>query len=294
MTVATSVISDDQGSMDSNAKAAKPTGTQIMKSVMALLVSAAGAAASVWSVMFVPVIIVYVAGGLCMMNFPIVTYKEMKILLLPSRRKAVDELEHTMDILKSEAEILEEEIEFLLGHMSHFGEVEEELKELALSQGYKIEELVDLMRVNEETMDLLRENLRQKVIQDVVGIILRSEKQSRHRMDRVEAKLLALKITVKLESYGITFDEDKFLQAVALNPTLWGVAGTVRKLLAQEEDQVDDESTSVSHGDDVYDMFYMDQQRRGSGLEGGRVSLAKRRQSIAVESRHLPPERAFP
>ena len=60
-------------------------------------------------------------------------------------------------------------------------------------------------------------------------IVIQSEKYSHKIIDRVEAKLLALKISVKLEAYGVTFDEDKFLQAVALNPTLWGVASTVSR-----------------------------------------------------------------
>ena len=85
--------------------------------------------------------------------------------------------------------------------------------------------------------------MRQKVIQDVIQIVIRSEKTTTQRIDRVEAKLLALKITVKLEAYGITFDENKFLQAVALNPTLLGIAGTVRKLLPPDNgEQVDDVS----------------------------------------------------
>jgi len=60
-------------------------------------------------------------------------------------------------------------------------------------------------------------------------IVIQSEKYSHKIIDRVEAKLLALKISVKLEAYGVTFDEDKFLQAVALNPTLLGVASTVSR-----------------------------------------------------------------
>ena len=144
----------------------------------------------------------------------------------------------------------------------------------------------------------LQENLRQKVIQDVVAIVLRSEKASNNQViDRVEAKLLALKIAVKLEAYGITFDEDKFLRAVALHPTLWGVAATVRRLLPPDDGEADD-GRSVqsieSDRDDVYDMFYLSpdaERRRGSRLaarisEGGYVSLAKR-QSSAWE-RHRP------
>jgi hypothetical protein len=79
-----------------------------------------------------------------------------------------------------------------------------------------------------------QENLRQKVIQDVIMIVMQSEKKYSHKIiDRVEAKLLALKISVKLEAYGVTFNEDKFLQAVALNPTLLGVASTVSRRISR-------------------------------------------------------------
>lgn len=271
-TVATSVNSDEpysgtEGSVV-NASAAKPTNAQVLKSVVAFMVSVLGATASVAAFILKPDMLVYIAGGVCLMNFPIVTYKEKKLMFLPSRKRTVEQLKGTSRLLKSEASILEEEIEYLLGHVSRFGEVEQELKAIARSQGSSSEELLELVRANEETMDLMRENLRQKVIQDVIEITIRSDKESNQEIDRVEAKLLALKITVKLEAYGVVFDETKFLQAVALNPTLWGVAGTVRKLLPRVKEQNDDES-AASDKDGVYDMFYMsreDQQRRGSAL----------------------------
>ena len=133
----------------------------------------------------------------------------------------------------------------------------------------------------------------------MVEVVIRSGKDSTQRVDRVESKLLALKITVKLEAIGVTFDEDKFLQAAALNPTLWGVAGTVRKLLPPDEGQSDDMSI-ISDRNDIYDMFYMsreDQRRGGSALdaraasEGRPASLATRREN---EIRHLPVARRVP
>lgn len=273
----------------------RPTNAQMLKSVGALLVSAGGALASIASFILVPHIIVYVAGGICLMNFPIVAYKEKKILFLPSRRKEVNRLEGTANMLKSEGDILEEEIEYLLGHISRFGGVEQELQSFAREQGCTIEGLVNLVRANDATMDSMRENLRQKIVQDVIGITINNDKDSKHRIDRVEAKLLALKITVKLEAYGVVFDEDKFLQAVALNPTLWGVAGTVRKLLPSSSSSQNNKkeqrgsissssgssgdggstSTASSNKDDMYDMFYMtreDQQRRGSARAAAAVA----------------------
>lgn len=285
-TVATSVNSyDREQGMEGTVYGTivKPTAAQMLKSMTALLVSAAGAVASITSFIFAPAIIVYVAGGICIMNFPMVSYKEKKILMLPSRKKAVDNLHDMAEILKSEADVLQKEIEYMSGCAAGFGDIEQELQEVAQAQGSDVDKLVELVRLNEETMDLMKENLRQKVIQDVIGIIMRNSKDISQRIDRVEAKLLALKITVKLESYGVTFNEDKFLQAVSLNPTPWGVVVTVRKLLPPNEG-IDDDSIA-SDKDDIYDMFYISDQRSVSALagrvgsEGLRGSLASRRQS---------------
>ena len=87
-TVATSVNSDDRRDSesieDSSGKENKPTTGQVIKSTFAILIAIASACAAIVSFMLVPEIIVYVAGSLCLMNFPMVTYKEKKILFLPS------------------------------------------------------------------------------------------------------------------------------------------------------------------------------------------------------------------
>ena len=125
-----------------------------------------------------------------------------------------------------------------------------------------------------------------KVIQDVIAIVVRTDRDNDQKINRVEARLLALKITVKLEVYGIAFDEDKFLQAVSLNPTLHGVISVVKKLLPNDEQgEPFNQETEELDEDDIYDMFYMskeDQKRRGSVLAvratfaGGRnLSLAR-------------------
>jgi copper chaperone CopZ len=106
---------------------------------------------------------------------------------------------------------------------------------------------------NEETLDIMRHNLRQKVIEDIMGILIKHDNNT-HRIDKVEAQLLSRKITVMLEAYGVSFDEAKFLQAIALNPTLAGVIGTTRKLLPRDEPHAGDEELFES---DIYDMFYI-------------------------------------
>ena len=131
--------------------------------------------------------------------------------------------------------------------------VERQLQHIALSQGTSIDIIIGLVKDNEEILDLMRDNLRQKVIEDIIGILVKHESNTQ-RIDKVEAQLLALKISVKLEAYGVSLNEAKFSQAVALNPTLAGVIGTTRKLLPSDEKHAHDEELFET---DIYDMFYI-------------------------------------
>jgi hypothetical protein len=135
------------------------------------------------------------------------------------------------------------------------------------------------------------------VIEDVIGIVMNCGKRSSDHIDGIEAKLLALKIFVKLEAYGVTFDEDKFSQAVAINPTIYGVIGTIRKLLPPDEEHTDDVSI-VSDQGDMFDMFYMSTEEQqieptlASAVDRTR-SLATRRQHVS-ENKHALPGRRLP
>ena len=62
----------------------KPTPLQMLKAGVVVLGSAAGAASSIVSFILSPAIIVYVAGGICLLNSPVVVYMEKKLFSLPS------------------------------------------------------------------------------------------------------------------------------------------------------------------------------------------------------------------
>lgn len=105
---------------------------------------------------------------------------------------------------------------------------------------------------------------------------MRTDRDNNQRFDRVEAKILALKIKIKLEIYGILFDEGKFLEAISLNPSFSGALAVVKKLLPleyQDDDMDDDRATRHSRAlhlddtesldeDDIYDMFYMSREEQ--------------------------------
>ncbi len=101
----------------------------------------------------------------------------------------------------------------------------------------------------------MQDNLRQRIVQDVITIVVKSDKNNDQSIDRVEAKVLALRIRLALQEYGVEFDAEKFLMAIRKDPSLTGVMAIVQKLLANDDaspdlDRDDDD-------DDLFDMFYI-------------------------------------
>jgi len=256
-------ILDDEGKP-------KLTPMQIIKHMTVVMAAVGGAAAFLATFAVSPAIIVYAAGGICILNTPMVVYKEHKISTIPTLRKSIQIMRQLANKLADRIDSLEREIDVLQIEAGRFDEVNEELSAISKKQGYNVDSIVKLVNENEEILDAMKGNVRQKVLQDVISIVVRSYRNNDMTIDRVEAKLLALKISVKLEVYGIVFDEEKFLHAVSLKPSLHGIISIVKKLLPREngegavEEFVCDED---SDDDDIYDMFYMsseDQKRRGS------------------------------
>ena len=66
----------------------------------------------------------------------------------------------------------------------------------------------------QSTYLLLQENLRQRIGQDILSIVMKSDRDNDNRIDRKEAKTLALRIRIALQEYGVDFDSEKVNVAV--------------------------------------------------------------------------------
>ena len=105
--------------------------------------------------------------------------------------------------------------------------------------------------------------MRQRIVQDIITIVVKSDRDNDQTIDKTEAKTLALRIRLSLQEYGVDFDSDKFLKAIGSNPSVPGVIAIVQKLLpAEKRGEASDESSDSEAEDDdseedLYDMFYM-------------------------------------
>lgn len=111
--------------------------------------------------------------------------------------------------------------------------------------------------------------MRQVVLQDVVKIVLQSDRDHDGMISKKEADILETRLLMSMQIYGIVFDTVKFHRAVGLSPSLCGVMTIVKRLLPDEDDRVstfydtiasdsEDEDDEEDEGEeDIYDMFYV-------------------------------------
>jgi len=223
-----------------------------------------GVAASVASflpgvLLLSPSIMVYAAGALTIANAPYAAFKEVRITKLPSLRLLNNKLAEEATRLEKEVDALSEEIDAIAPEAERAGAVEEELREIADRQQFNVDRLIDLVNENEEVLNQMRDNLRQKIVQDIVRIVIKSDANNDQTFCKVESKMLALKIRLQLQEYGVEFDEMKFYKVLNVDPSLPRVLKIVQKLIPKfgedDESESDEDDINEDFEDDMYDMF---------------------------------------
>lgn len=280
---------DDSVDSDASSKleTVKQSPLEKLKSAAVFLGLGAGLVASAGAMVLAPQVFVFVMGGLCIANVPYAAFKESRIGKLPSLRSMNNKLREDANKLEDEVDVLSEEIDALEPEADRAAAVEEELREIANQQQVNVDKLVELVKENEIILEKMRDNLRQRIVQDIITIVVKSDTDNDQTIDRQEAKTLALRIRLTLQEYDVQFDSEKFLRAIGDNPSVTGVIAIVQKLLPKKKEASDGGVSSDSEGeesdDEMFDMFHMgaEDNRRGSVIhtEGeddfGRMSLMK-------------------
>lgn len=281
---------DEDSSVDSDDSAAseeeeivKKSPMQKLKTLVVYGVLGCGVVASAGAMVVAPAIAIWVMGGICIANVPYSLFKEHKMGKIPSLRAMNNKLREDANNLEEQVDILSEEVDALEPEADRAAKVEEELRGIADKQNVNVNKLVELVKENGEILAKMRDNLRQRIVQDIIAIVVKSDRDNDNSIDKTEAKTLALRISLSLQEYGVMFDIDKFLKAIGDEPTVEKVIDLVQKLLPASKERKDDDddddddydSDDSEELDDMYDMFYMaeDDPKATTGGGGGGVSL---------------------
>jgi len=264
-----SADSDDTGSHSSSSSKVeyeKKGPIDKLKSLAVYVGLGLGVVACAGAMVISPAIPIYVMGGLTLANIPYAALKERSIGKMPALRSMNNKLREEANQLEENVDQLSEEIDALEPEADRGAAVEEELRAIASKQKVNVDTLIELVKENEVVLQKMRENLRQRVVQDIIGIVIKSDKDNDHSIDQQEAKMLALKIRIHVQEYGVVLDIDKFLKAIGNDATVPGVINMVQRLMPCVGSGKDGNKGSGSDSDDdsdedsAFDMFRIEVQ----------------------------------
>lgn len=270
--------SDDESSTgsdaDSNASSKVETVKQgvfeKLKSLIVYVGLGGGVVLSAAAMVLTPAVAIFVMGGLCIANVPYAYIKEKQIQKFPTLRSMNNKLKDQANNLMGEVDVLSESIDDLEPEANRAKEVEEELRCIADEQSVNVNKLVELVKENETILAQQRDNLRQRIVQDIISIVMKSDRDNDMTINEKEGKMLALRIRMSLEAYDVVFDSDKFLEAIGGDTTVQAIIDIVQKLMPSDKEEDDESDDSDSDEDEMYDMFYMAESSvRGSLVGAG-------------------------
>lgn len=270
----------DDSDASSKVETVKKSPMQKLKTLIVYIGLGGGVAASAASMVFAPFIATFVMGAICIANVPYSAIKERHMGKIPSLRAMNNKLRDDANNLEDAVDDLSEEIDLLEPEADRAAACEEELRAIAEQQEVNVNKLVELVKENAVILAQMRDNLRSRIVQDIITIVVKSDKDNDQTIDKSEAKTLALRIRLSLQEYGVQFDSDKFLKAIGNNPSVPGVIAIVQKLLPKPSGDDDDDETYDSDADscdseedDIYDMFYMADDDVRTSVGGAGTSM---------------------
>eukprot|EP00584_Thalassiosira_punctigera_P005699 CAMPEP_0172531640 /NCGR_PEP_ID=MMETSP1067-20121228/4961_1 /TAXON_ID=265564 ORGANISM="Thalassiosira punctigera, Strain Tpunct2005C2" /NCGR_SAMPLE_ID=MMETSP1067 /ASSEMBLY_ACC=CAM_ASM_000444 /LENGTH=371 /DNA_ID=CAMNT_0013316039 /DNA_START=157 /DNA_END=1272 /DNA_ORIENTATION=+ len=255
-------VSSDESSHYSGSSASsisvevKQTPSQKLKTGLVSLGLGVGVVASAAAMVLQPEVAVFVMGGVAIANVPYAVFKEYRIIKLPALRSLNNKLKEEANHLEDEVDCLEKEINDLEPEAARAAVVEGDLQAIAAEQHCNAEKFINLVKENEMIVADMRDNLRQRIVQDVLKIVMQSDKNNDGRFCKVETKMLVLKISLQLQEYGVEFDEGKFYKVMSADPSVQKTIEIVKRLIPDlnEEHDSEDEDEETT---DMYDMFHM-------------------------------------
>eukprot|EP01082_Thalassiosira_pseudonana_P004843 g4167.t1 g4167 contig15:479678-481380(+) len=241
--------SSDESSIDTNFSVLTDEPNQITKkeaivaTVTAVLLFG-GLAASAAAMVAAQTIFVFVMGGVCIANTPVVAQRQYHITKSKGVRASINMLIEEINLLKSEVDFLTQSVDDLQAEADDLKLVEDNLNEIALAQGQNVTELVNLVQENEGILKQMKINLRQSFVSELAKIVMRSDTDGDMKIDPKEAPLLALRLKIQLTPFGVELDTNRFEAMIKEDNDIGNVmkfCGEVLFAMTMNDDEEEDD-----------------------------------------------------
>jgi len=169
-----------------------------------------GLAASAAAMISVPSAIIFMMGGICIINSPTVAHKHLGIAKSEGVRTSLNNIRKEVDLLTSEIDFLTHSVDDLQAEADVLVGLEQDLQDITTKQGKNVNDLIDLVNENELILSQMKGNLRQTFVAAIAKVVMESDKDGDMKINSKELPLLSLRLQLQLEPYGIKLDTNKF------------------------------------------------------------------------------------
>mmetsp|Transcript_50535 Transcript_50535/g.75515 ORF Transcript_50535/g.75515 Transcript_50535/m.75515 type:complete len:276 (-) Transcript_50535:214-1041(-) len=142
---------------------------------------------------------------------PFAAYQKRSLNALGGMRGQQNQLREYVNDLALENNKLAESVDGLEEEVSKLEVVEGELNDLAKGAQTNVDRLVAIVKENGELQAQIKTNLQRQVIQQVLGIVLQSDRNQDYQLNKMEMEMMILRLK---NIPGIEFDEANFRKQI--------------------------------------------------------------------------------
>lgn len=186
-------------------------------------------------------LLVTVSSTLSVVVAMLILYQQRKIRKLGTLRHQNNELRRRARYFIQERERLHRTLGRMDEKLAQLHYVPQELHALTKNNQQSVDRLTGIVRENRTIQDSIRTKLRQKVLQQILGVVVNADRNSDWALAPAEVESLI----IRLRSVpGVVFDEGKFRQILSDDTSLHAVLKVIRSLEEKDDD--------YEHGDPVF------------------------------------------
>jgi len=145
-------------------------------------------------------------------------------------------LRSNVNLLKVQARKLQSQIAEIADDARRTKEVETELHNLAQKRGLEVNTLLSHVNQNKILFEKMELVMKKQLAEEIVRVVLSSDINKDFTIDKNEVEFLALRLKLKLSTFDIDFNNDKFERLVMMHNTLPMVITTARQMMDSSED----------------------------------------------------------
>mmetsp|Transcript_34134 Transcript_34134/g.71869 ORF Transcript_34134/g.71869 Transcript_34134/m.71869 type:complete len:219 (+) Transcript_34134:209-865(+) len=166
--------SDEDTALQSDEFVPRMAGKDIASTIAVCLFVTGGLAASAYTMMEVPSVVVFLMGGVCIVNSPTVARKQLSIAKSEGIRTSVNKIRKKIEVLQDELDFLTQSTSELEAEANMLIRSEQDLRRIATEQGKVLPQIVDLVNENELILSKMKRNLRQTLVTAMAKVSINS------------------------------------------------------------------------------------------------------------------------